>query len=64
MATLTNVLECISDNNLESEDLIDEIEDRILVLSKQKVSSVCTRTRSIIQKCNNLKERNVVTKTC
>ncbi|XP_057450739.1 uncharacterized protein LOC130742651 isoform X2 [Lotus japonicus] len=64
MATLTNVLECISDNNLESGDLINEIEDRILELSKQKVSSVCTRTRSIIQKCNNLKERNVVTKTC
>ncbi|XP_057415666.1 uncharacterized protein LOC130710416 isoform X2 [Lotus japonicus] len=36
IATLTNVLQCISDNNLESEDLFDEIKDRILELNKQK----------------------------
>ncbi|XP_057452292.1 uncharacterized protein LOC130744118 [Lotus japonicus] len=62
VATLTNVLLSISDNKLESEGLLNEIQDRILELNRRNRSSVCTGTWSILKMCNNLRKRNVGSK--
>ncbi|XP_061371648.1 COP1-interactive protein 1-like [Gastrolobium bilobum] len=40
IASLETILQCISDNNLESQDLVNEIQDRILVLEQIKENIV------------------------
>ncbi|KAK7302872.1 hypothetical protein RJT34_13769 [Clitoria ternatea] len=52
IANLRAVLECISDNKLESEDLCNEIQGRIFELNMHKASSIYTASRP---SCNNLK---------
>ncbi|KAJ1424595.1 Frigida-like [Sesbania bispinosa] len=44
IASLRTVLQCISDNNLESKDLLNQIQDRIVKLNMQKADRVCSAT--------------------
>lgn len=51
IATLKSVLQCISDNNLDSEGLISEIHDRITELNRQNGSGVYfLRKRNVVKK--------------
>ncbi|KAE9599920.1 hypothetical protein Lal_00045871 [Lupinus albus] len=54
IASLDAVLQCISDNNIESQDLQKEIQDRIIKLHAEANSSVYTVTMACLQKCSNL----------
>nr|KYP68137.1 Involucrin [Cajanus cajan] len=47
IATLGNVLQCISDNNLGSQDLVNEIQDRIVELERQKENMVRLASKAV-----------------
>ncbi|TKY67892.1 FRIGIDA protein 3 [Spatholobus suberectus] len=67
IASLGTVLQCISDNHLESQDLVNEIQDRILELERQKeniIRSASEPSSKVEEQLPEEKERanEVVTK--